>query len=631
MRCSWPNWSPAKLERRGPVGLGARAQCPRARPAAILACMNDRGWGARRPLQIVSALLLALCSGAAMALGLGDIRVLSAPGQPLLAEIPVISTTPGELDNVRVALAPAVTFERIGLPRPEGLIGELRFQVLRNADGAATIRVTSTAPVHGALSFLIEVDWEAGRLVREYSALVDVPIAAPVLAEPAIEAPRSDVDDAIVRAPAIAKASPSPTVAAKPMAAAAPVGIGSPVQRGQTLSQIALPLARASGHTLDQTMLALQQANPTAFIDGNINRLRQGVVLRAPAATALASIDAAAAAAQVRAQVAQWRQARAAIPQPADSGVATSSSLPSLRSADARLEIAALAKDGAMPANTRAGGAATAEGDAVTNQQLQQAREDVASRDAEIQELRSRVQDLEQLRARQAKLIALKDTDLAAAQQRLAAQRADHEAAAPVWFWGVLVLALAAFAGWLASRRRKPSPFGEALRRESDGFEDKLEPSLSSSSSSSSSLAQPQPQPQSADTAAGGDLHPALEQAASLTTAAVTVAIADAPHAQAAVDRVPPDRDAADSISIASAAALPAAWEPSWHLPESPPMAPLNPAPAGRDRLELAVAYLDLGDRPTARSLLHEVVASGDAQVSAEASALLARLDGVGR
>ncbi|MEE7567938.1 ferrous iron transporter B, partial [Xanthomonas sp. Kuri4-3] len=132
-----------------------------------------------RPLQGLGALVLTLCSTAAMALGLGDIRVLSKPGQPLLAEIPVISNEPGELENARVALASPATFARVGLERPQGLVGDLQFQFAQDARGRAVIRVTSRVPVdRKAVAFLIEVDWGQGRLVREYSALVEAPDAA---------------------------------------------------------------------------------------------------------------------------------------------------------------------------------------------------------------------------------------------------------------------------------------------------------------------------------------------------------------------------------------------------------------------------------------------------------------------
>lgn len=158
-----------------------------------------------RPIQGIGALLLMACSGAAMALGLGDIRVLSKPGQPLVAEIPVISNEPGELDNARVALASATTFARVGLERPQGLVSNLQFQFAQDARGRAVIRVTSSQPVdRPAINFLIEVEWAQGRLVREYAALVDAPNTAAAIAEPAIDAPQAGASNTIAREPAAA-------------------------------------------------------------------------------------------------------------------------------------------------------------------------------------------------------------------------------------------------------------------------------------------------------------------------------------------------------------------------------------------------------------------------------------------
>ncbi|MFA4438226.1 ferrous iron transporter B, partial [Xanthomonas perforans] len=274
-------------------------------------------------------MLLMACSGAAMALGLGDIRVLSKPGQPLVAEIPVISNEPGELDNARVALASATTFARVGLERPQGLVSNLQFQFAQDARGRAVIRVTSSQAVdQPAINFLIEVEWGQGRLVREYSALVDAPNTAAAIAEPAIEAPRAGSSNAIAREPAPvaapaaqdnARAEPAARAAGSASAASATqAGDTLPaVRAGQTLSEIAAAVARSSGHSLDQTMLALLRTNPDAFINGNINRLKQGAVLRTPQEDALAQVGAAEAAVMVREQAAQWRQARSAGPPPA--------------------------------------------------------------------------------------------------------------------------------------------------------------------------------------------------------------------------------------------------------------------------------------------------------------------------
>nr|WP_241900274.1 FimV/HubP family polar landmark protein [Stenotrophomonas maltophilia] len=453
--------------------------------------MNKRARGAKRPLLYLSTALLALASSSALALGLGDIRVLSKPGQPLLAEIPVVSADPSELENLRVALASAVTFERVGLQRPAGLVSELQFELTRNAQGRAVVRVTSQTPVETpSLSFLIEADWGQGRLVREYSALVDAPSSALAVAEPEIVAPAGTLSNTIVRdaapapAPAAAESAstPAPSAAAapapasaRPRAGAAPAAAQAAdgsviVQRGQTLSQIASAVARGNQVSRDRAMIALLRANPEAFIRGNVNLLKQGAVLRMPDSDALAAVDAAEAAGLVREHAAQWRQART-VPQPAGTvapvaAAATTNASSPAAANGARLEIApALASDAAR-AGTTTGTGAGSEGDMLGNEQLRQAREDIATRDAEIGELKQRVADLEKLKEQQQSLIAMKDNDLAAAQQRLA-QAPDTRDAATPWYWlGLPVLLLAAGAAWLL-RRRKPSPL-PPLREEDD-------------------------------------------------------------------------------------------------------------------------------------------------------------------
>ena len=63
--------------------------------------------------------------------------------------------------------------------------------------------------------------------------------------------------------------------------------------------------------------------------------------------------------------------------------------------------------------------------------------------------------------------------------------------------------------------------------------------------------------------------------------------------------------------------------KPVWQAPQADTIVPLNTTPAGRERLELARAYLDMGDLATARSLLQEVAEGGDADARAEAQRLL--------
>ncbi len=596
-------------------------------------------------------LALGLYSSAALALGLGNIRVLSRPGQPLVAEIPVISSDPGELERATVGLASAATFERVGLSRPEGLVGELQFQFAQDAQGRAVVRVTSATPVQvPALSFLIEVDWGQGRLVREYSALVAAPEAATAVAEPVIEAPAAAPSNLIVREPAPLPASaPTPTATPKPAPATAavapaaaprpaplsqttaPDGTLAPVRSGQTLSGIAGQLARDNGVSLDQAMVALLRANPEAFIRGNVNLLRQGAVLRVPESGELQRIDSAAARVLVREHVAQWRQARAPIPQPALAGAAASVARPAAAPAaanDARLEIAPAVAGAQQAAGTTTGLEAGGEGDMAANEQLRQAREDLATRDAELQELRERVAELEKLQAQQQSLIAMKDSNLAAAQQRLAEVGKKEPAGTAPWAWlGVLLLVVAA-AGWWLSRRRRPSPLPPA-----PGAGHAAAMELSALAAAMPAV---EAQAVARDVPAVQEHAPAADQSeveleAEVEAEAEAVPFWSRPSAGTPASRPPRQEPVLSSdaapVSGADAPAEPAAQETdTWPAADMASLAPLNPAPAGRERLELAIAYLDLGDAETARTLLNEVAAGEDALARAEAMELLGRL-----
>ncbi|MBV6853315.1 ferrous iron transporter B [Xanthomonas campestris pv. mirabilis] len=643
-------------------------------------------------------MLLMACSGAAMALGLGDIRVLSKPGQPLVAEIPVISNEPGELDNARVALASATTFARVGLERPQGLVSNLQFQFAQDARGRAVIRVTSSQAVdQPAINFLIEVEWGQGRLVREYSALVDAPNTAAAIAEPAIEAPRAGSSNAIAREPAPvaapaaqdnARAEPAARAAGSASAASATqAGDTLPaVRAGQTLSEIAAAVARSSGHSLDQTMLALLRTNPDAFINGNINRLKQGAVLRTPQEDALAQVGAAEAAVMVREQAAQWRQARSAVPQPAEAGAAAAAAAtppPATPAAaagnGARLEIAPAVASQTNKAGVTSGTSAEGEGEMAANQQLQQAKEDIATRDAELQDLRTRVADLEKLKQQQQALIAMKDSDLAAAQKRLseAPAAAQQGGGFPLWLIGGLVLIVAAVVAWLAARRRKPSPLPPLPRRQFDFVlpgapVQAAEPQEATQATEPSEpdvvhetefeqadlrdeerahdaqqplsdvlRREPLPsEPAAAPMAVNSDDWRALRAAPPVVATppqdSAPVDAAQAPPHPASEAVEASHADVAPTIGDVPSTASPVAVATQDSLDfERPPAAPsAAPSPsasrdvasAGRDRLELAVAYMDLGDKDTARGLLLEVAATGDDATRAEAAELLERL-----
>lgn len=324
------------------------------------------------------------------------------------------------------------------------------------------------------------------------------------------------------------------------------------------------------------------------------------------------------------------------------------------------------------------------------NEQLRQAREDIATRDAEIGELKQRVADLEKLKEQQQSLIAMKDNDLAAAQQRLAQVPDTRDAATP-WYWlGLPVLLLAAGAAWLL-RRRKPSPL-PPLRDEDDAAGltaavpagtalDTLAEQSSWSSVVPEAGRQEPAMPAWASETGGQDdvaAEPVADVAAQADWQAQTLRddeVVELPEAVTDLPRwdepVPTQEDdptpaaAAQDEPLAQAApgevavpdyALHAEQQPQFRgvfdLPaehsdgeasgaaphdalaaaphEDATVAPAGDAGwaprAGQERLELAIAYLDLGDAQTARTLLQEVAEGGDLHCQAQARELLARL-----
>lgn len=591
----------------------------------------------KHTLRGLAGLALLLASGAAFALGLGEIRVKSQPGQPLLAEIPIISNEPGELEQLQARLASPATFDRVGLPRPQGLVSGLNFAVALSDDGRAVIRVTSAEPVQvAAVNFLVEVDWGQGRLVREYSALVDAPGALAAANQPIIEAPLPPPSNTIIREPepvasvplpsspqpdpasepasapipAPAPVAPRPAPVAPPAAAAVAAAASGEVevQRGQTLSQIARDVSQ--GYTLDQSMLALLRANPDAFINGNINRLKQGAVLRVPQSAEMAQLGEDEAAALVRDQLAEWRQARRPIPQPVDAVPAPVATAPARtptpvqRVAPARLEIAPPAANAATRAGTQSGIDAEGEGDMLANQQLTLTKEELAAREAEVQELRAQVAELESLKQQQAKLIAMKDSELASAQERLAQSQGD--AAQPLWLWAGLGLLVAGLVvAWLIGRRKATPP---AARPAYDS---------AALAAAIPVAAEPETQASTNHDIVASDVDYDSDVPATLPE---EIEVASVPEAEPEFQPEP-----APAAPVAAAQAwTTAATKPTWHTGDAGlNVAPLNAAPAGRERLELAIAYLDLGDVETARDLLNEVALGGDVSARDEAVQLL--------
>jgi len=278
-----------------------------------------------------------LASPMVHAAGLGQLSVISPLGQPLNAEIEIVSLQPGEEEGLVARLAPPDAFRAAGIDFNPALV-TVRFTIERRG-GRPLLRVRTTQPVNDPfLEMLVELQWTTGRLVREYTVLLDPPeyrgpqaiAAAPApratpaaVPEPKLaEAPAAQPAPEPARAPAPApvEAEPLPSVpapAAEPAPAPAPAAeaqvekpaaeaekpaaepVGEPaaaeerrvaVKKGDTLSEIArqnLP----PGANLNQMLIAIYRANEDAFIRKNVNLLRAGRILNIPGAETISTID----------------------------------------------------------------------------------------------------------------------------------------------------------------------------------------------------------------------------------------------------------------------------------------------------------------------------------------------------
>ena len=259
---------------------------------------------------LVSAMLLA--PQAALALGLGDIRLGSALNEPLSAEIDLVAATPEELAALQAQLASRELFQRYGLDRP-AFLDTLEFRVGRGQDGRSVLLVRSNDAISEPfVSFLIDVTWPRGRLLREYTVLLDPPVFTPAAEEPAaapIVAPSAEAAPArATETPAVAAEAPVPVEAPRP---SGDIPSSYRVESGDTLYEIAGSLTGGDRRATQRMMIALFRANPEAF-NGNINILRAGAILRVPAADEVAAIGAAEAASEISRQVTAWRSTSAA-------------------------------------------------------------------------------------------------------------------------------------------------------------------------------------------------------------------------------------------------------------------------------------------------------------------------------
>lgn len=571
-------------------------------------------------------------SPAAWSLGLGEATVDSFLNEPLVAKIDLISQQSDDVASVTAKLASADDYELIGaslasIPVP------IRFTV-EDIDGDAYLMATSDLPIGSpVVRLIVEVNWSSGRMLREYTLFLDppvVPAPAPVpridKRKPASVAAPAPTTDAVTERPATPSQPRAPR--AEPPVRVPDANEYGPVQTGDTLWVIARDWSRESGLNINKVMIAIQQENPDAFINENINLLKRGAILRMPALDSVKSISAATAYNEVLTQEEEFTSrklgqeiASPSMPLLADESAAVKplDLAPAVPGADRADDSASPgeASEAARKADqeAQADAAATDEVEAIDQLELvppsaesdldsaygfeeseetadatvgvQTLRGDLARTEEELfnqQEqnayLQERIKELEsQLAATEQDRVA--DADMANMEQRLREERlAEAREAAEsestpwyqnltVWLIGLLILAVVAVGWWMSKRRGIARAAAEAAAEEESirEIKDEAEEVLR--------VLEETPEPDLED--------------------------------------VPADEEAAEEA------------KPVKQFGESDDDAEILDEESSDPeiQLDLARAYISMGDKEAARVILEEVVSNGSDEQQADAQKML--------
>ena len=590
-----------------------------------------------------------LSSPAALALGLGDVTVESYLGQPLQARIELLTRESDDLASVTARLGSAEDYELIGASLDDIAV-PVRFSV-EGADGDAFLQASSRLPVTSpVVRLIVEVNWASGRMLREYTIFLDPPTVSDTAPPP----PRIDVRETAAPVPAapepVASDSTAPREAPRERTAPDPEPVRSmggreygPVASGETLWGIANEWAAGTGLSVNQVMIAIQRENPDAFLRGNINLLKRGAILRLPSSAAVERVSRSDAYRAVVEQEEEFRGVRSA-PQPVTEAVpllsedrateAAAESTPARAEEAAAEEIVEaaeeIANDIASELESDAPAAIdtdTAESAAARDQlelvppseaseldssygfeessedveagmsvqalreNLARTEEELITREQQNEYLQNRIQELEaELEAAQSAEVS--DTELAAMEQRLREDRLEAQSDAVekpwwerfgVWLLSLLVL-VAAMAAWMFSgrlRAGKRVDTADTVKEITDEAEDVLRVL--------------EDKPPATPRKQAFEPDPGIE-----------VVYEEAPQkdqASAGSSREPAAEEAGESTAESEAA------EAETSDPEI--------------QLDLARAYISMGDKEAASVILEEVVSNGNEEQQAEARKML--------
>jgi len=253
--------------------------------------------------QISLAVCMAFMPIVGYTAGLGKLNVNSGLGEPLKAEVELLSVTPEELSTLTAAIASEEAYNVQGITRL-GIHSNIRVDVAKSDLGAPILRIRSNTPINDPyLDMLIQVDWASGRLLREYTVLLDPPEYkqatnaasdfSPVVRPNVNAASTASVSSAAKPLAGNVKRSQKKSVRAETAedASQKEAGVGElTTKRGDTLAAIAQKM-QVEGVSLDQMLVGLFENNKSAFVNANMNQLKVGQIIKAPSVETLTAID----------------------------------------------------------------------------------------------------------------------------------------------------------------------------------------------------------------------------------------------------------------------------------------------------------------------------------------------------
>jgi pilus assembly protein FimV len=419
----------------------------------------------------VYAGLLALAPLSVDAAGLGKLTVTSGLGQPLRAEIELVAVQAGELDSLAARLASAEAFSQAGIER-SGALSNIRFSVEKKKTGKPVLKLSTAQPLNEPfLDMLVELNWAAGRLLREYTVLLDPPgyvepqavqpVVAPVVTAPPAAEPVAPVAESAPAAPTPspvaqeeakpetappAKAEQQPasrkTTRSKPSVTETPPASSGDaksysVKKGDTLTAIAKDLT-PPGLSLEQMLVALYQANKQAFSANNMNRLKSGQILRVPDEQQIAATGRAEAAHEVKTHTADWHAYRQKLAAAVGEAPAPKEEAPK-QAAQGKITTAVQDKAAPPPAPskdvlkvTKGEAAASAKETQALQSRIQSLQEEATAKGKSLKEAGERIATLEKSVNDMKQLIELKNKNLAEAQKQAASKPPKVETPTPV-------------------------------------------------------------------------------------------------------------------------------------------------------------------------------------------------------